>query len=1050
MAMRRERKVVAALFADLVGSTALTETLDPEDAMEVVGAAVAAMVLAVEELGGTVKDLAGDGVLALFGAPVAHEDDAERAIRAGLRIVEAVRSADERLDVRVGIDTGLVVLGPVGAGSRVEYGATGDTVNVAARLQSAAEPGTVLVGDSTRGLTRDRFSWGPRRELTLKGKAEPVGASTALAPVTGVGPLRRYDRPLVGRAVELAVLTDAVDRALAGEPGVVVVEGEGGVGKSRLLDEARAHGDRRRDFFHWITLRCQSYDQTVPFGPVRRLLEGWLGIGRDTSRDDAARIAAEGFGDLFDDGGTDVDAAVGLVLGLPGAANDESAFRVAGIVEVILRRLRRTAPVVVSVEDVQWADRATLELLDHLVDRADELGILLVLSGRPAPGHPLERWGLAGTRLVVGPLTADDAEAHLESMVGRGTLPIDLERSILATAEGNPYFVEELVRAMIDAGALVATEHGPTFDETAAFEVPPTLERVVLERLDRLPDDLRAITSAAAVAGRVFDAEVVADVVAGDEPEVAVALKELTRLGLVEPIAERWRFSHAVIQDAAYRALLRKDRRALHARVAEALERRMDPPDLGELARHWFRAEEPGRAVAPALAAGEAARRTAAYDEAVAQLGIAVAAATDTDSLSAAMLLELADAQRRAGQLSEALRTFQDAAGWAATKGDAHASADAAVGYEDTFFATRRPRSPGDPTVPMLRSALSGLGDEVSGRRVRALAALGRALTYGGERAEGRAVATEAIEVARATDDAGAAAYALLAWRVDALGPERLHDRLPLAEEAVAAADRAGDDELWIEAARARFVDLLASGARDEADALLVELRRRITAGGQPFHLWYLAMWEAQMAILDGDLDRADEQVEAFRRQGRRLRYADVDQVYVFQKLLLARERGGSGGEDVLALYERLAALDTSGTGRMPAMIAVVLAEVGDERAAAAFRALADDRFRQVPFDQARSAVLALLAEAAVLVGTAEDAGVLADLLAPWSGQAVVVGAGAACLGAADHYLGRLAQLRGDREAADRSFAAAAALHARLRAPLLLARTRAARTASGQ
>jgi class 3 adenylate cyclase len=184
-AIRRERKVVTALFADLVGSTALTESLDPEDAMEVLGEAISQIVLVVEDLGGTVKDLAGDGVLALFGAPVAHEDDVDRAIHAGLRIVELFgngKSRVPRLDVRVGIETGLVVLGPVGAGSRVEYGATGDTVNTSARLQAAAEPGMVVVGPATRRLAQQRFSWGEGRALTLKGKAEPVQGWPVLAP----------------------------------------------------------------------------------------------------------------------------------------------------------------------------------------------------------------------------------------------------------------------------------------------------------------------------------------------------------------------------------------------------------------------------------------------------------------------------------------------------------------------------------------------------------------------------------------------------------------------------------------------------------------------------------------------------------------------------------------------------------------------------------------------------------------------------------------------------------------------------------------------------
>src|SRR4051794_13578666 len=221
--MREERRVVTALSADLVGSTAITEALDPEEARLVVGEAVARMVHAVEEFGGTVKDLAGDGILALFGAPTAHEDDAERALRAALTIVEEVREfareveqsfAVTGLAVRAGVDTGPVVVGPVGGGSRVEYGATGDSVNVAARLQSAAEPSTVLVGPETKRLTDRQFSWGLSQRLALKGKAEEVTAFTVEAPLASGR--AAADTPLVGREPELALASRALDSVAAG------------------------------------------------------------------------------------------------------------------------------------------------------------------------------------------------------------------------------------------------------------------------------------------------------------------------------------------------------------------------------------------------------------------------------------------------------------------------------------------------------------------------------------------------------------------------------------------------------------------------------------------------------------------------------------------------------------------------------------------------------------------------------------------------------------------------------------------------------------------
>ena len=265
--MREERKVVTSVIADIVGSTELTERLDPEDAREVLGAAVRRMVEAVEAFGGTVKDLAGDGILALFGAPVTHEDDAERALRAGLRIVSDCGAAETPVNVRVGIETGLVVLGPVGGGGRVEYGATGDAINIAARLQSRAEPGSVLVGDATRRAAADRFAWDDEYRLEVKGKAEPVSAFRVLGDA-GPSQWLAGSTPMVGREAEFERGSRLAERALAGEGGVLVAVGEPGIGKSRLVDELRRHVAE----VWWLEGRCVSYGMSTPYLLMRAVV----------------------------------------------------------------------------------------------------------------------------------------------------------------------------------------------------------------------------------------------------------------------------------------------------------------------------------------------------------------------------------------------------------------------------------------------------------------------------------------------------------------------------------------------------------------------------------------------------------------------------------------------------------------------------------------------------------------------------------------------------------------------------------------------------------
>ena len=290
--MREERKVVTALFADLVGSTALGERLDPEELKLVIGEAVARIIGAVETFGGTVKDLAGDGVLALFGAPVAHEDDPERAIRAGLRIAEDIADYGREVErawgiegfsVRVGINTGLVVVGAVGAGSRTEYSALGDAVNTAARLQAHARPGSVLVGGDTQRLAAHAFTWAEPVRLTLKGKAEPVAAYEVVgrARDAQARPRARRRSGAAGRPRGELAAGAVGGRRSPGTGGVFFLTGEPGIGKTRLLAELRAAfegGTPARGRPRWLEGRCVSYGESMPYWPFRDLLRSWLGV----------------------------------------------------------------------------------------------------------------------------------------------------------------------------------------------------------------------------------------------------------------------------------------------------------------------------------------------------------------------------------------------------------------------------------------------------------------------------------------------------------------------------------------------------------------------------------------------------------------------------------------------------------------------------------------------------------------------------------------------------------------------------------------------------
>jgi ABC-type transport system substrate-binding protein/class 3 adenylate cyclase len=646
-AVREERKVLTAVFADVVGSTALAERLDAEDVKLVVGEAVARIVGEVEALGGHVKDLAGDAVLAFFGAPTTREDDAERAVLCALRIVAEMEEyarevrrgwGAEGFGVRVGAATGAVVVGEVGAGSRVEYAAFGDTVNVAARLQSAAEPGSVLVDDATHHAVERLFEWGERQELDLKGKSEPVAAW----PVTGVVSAGRphpagLETRLVGRSRELGLGREALEALRAGRGGVLVVAGDAGIGKSRLLHELRELAERGGT--SWLEGRCVSYGESLPYWPFRDLLRGeWIGAGVEEPELRVRIGLRRRLEQLFDGRADELYPYLGglLEVALEHEAEARTAqlspealqWRTFEVVGQLFARLAETAPLVLALEDLHWADPTSVLLLEQLLSLAEDAPVLLVLSLRPERDHPA--WALrehAGREfphllreIDLGPLGDADGEL-LAALVAPATLPAELERRVLEAADGNPFFLEELVRSLADVGALVRDDDGWRFDHAVEVEVPPTVEKAILARLDRLSAPARDLVTAASALGRTFALPLLEGVV-GDVP--ADSLHELQRLGLLRQ-SRRWpqpeyRFRHALIQETAYRTLLSEQRTRLHRRAAEWLEGRYSARDaeaLGLLAYHWLRAEDEEKAADYLLRAGDKARLEYALDEAI-------------------------------------------------------------------------------------------------------------------------------------------------------------------------------------------------------------------------------------------------------------------------------------------------------------------------------------------------------------------------------------------------------------------------------------------------
>jgi ABC-type transport system substrate-binding protein/class 3 adenylate cyclase len=694
-AMREERRVVTALAADLVGSTALGERLDPEEVRLLIGDAVARMVHAVEGFGGTVKDLAGDGVLALFGAPTAHEDDPERALRAALQLADELRSYAGEVETsfgitgfgaRVGVDTGTVVVGPVGAGSRVEYGAVGDAVNVASRLQGQAPPGSVLAGAETVRLVEGLFSFGEPRSLELKGKADPVLAYEVLRAVGAPRP--DDDALLVGRTAEIARARAAVELVTSGSGGILLIGGEAGIGKSRLLAELRRIADTaaaERPAL-WLEGRCVSYGESMPYWPFRELLRDWLGLSVDDPelrsrlllRRAVDRLAGERSGELY--------PYLGSVLGLTlepdaGARLAELSpealqYRTFEVVEELLQLLAAERPVIVAVEDVHWIDPTSLLLLERLLGLTEEAAVLLVVTQRPDPDHQSSALRELAARsyphrsheLALQALGGDAERELLHALVGADALPAELERQVLDQAEGNPFFLEELVRGLADSGALVGSNGGYRFDHETPFEIPATVEQVIIARVDRLPAAYRSTLTAASVLGRQFGLPLLEGV--APDAGLRESLRELQRLDLLRE-SRRWpqpeyRFKHVLIQEAVYRTIVGDERRRLHREAAEWLERRRvegGEEALGILAHHWLAAEDESKAVDYLTRAGDKARQEYALSEAIEHYGdlLALLKRRGESREVALVLFKLALALHTSLRFAEANAAYQDA-----------------------------------------------------------------------------------------------------------------------------------------------------------------------------------------------------------------------------------------------------------------------------------------------------------------------------------------------------------------------------------------------------
>jgi predicted ATPase/class 3 adenylate cyclase/DNA-binding CsgD family transcriptional regulator len=1061
-----ERKLVTVLFVDIAGYTALGAEQGEEALFALMDDLYELLIHEVHRYEGTVNELTGDGLVAFFGAPLAVEQAPQRAVRAALALQEAVaqfsvqaeHARGVRLQLRVGINTGPVIVGTVGNNLRMDYKAIGNTVNLAARMEQTAAPGTVQLTEHTYKLVAGYFDCDDLGPTSIKGLAGKVrvyrvmGERGARARID-VARERGFTR-LVGRERELELLRHCFELAQGGRGQAVSIIGDAGLGKSRLLYEFRqtlAGADCA-----WLDGRCQPYGAALAYLPVIELLKQSFQIDLRDRGEDIRRKVTDRLAQL----GTALEAAAPYLLHLL-AAETQGDLLVGPSPEAVkhqtfeaLRGLVSESaahrPLILTIEDLHWADTTSVEFLAFLLEHIAGARVLLVCTYRP---DFASLWSGKSYHSVITlpPLAPSEGRQMLIALLGTPHIQDELAALVLDKADGVPFFLEELVKALQETGSI--EQHEGQWRLTAQATDTPvsdSVEEVLMARVDRLSEGAKSVLQMGAVIGREVSGELLREIAGLPEWELTTHLAALTKAELLYarglPPQTTYLFKHALTQEVAYRSLLTSRRRDLHYRVAVTLET-LFPDRLeeyyGQLAYHYYEAAQENqvaKAVEYAVRAGERYMALPAYAEAVRFYNMALQALERQEPVDAAqrctLLLALGEAQRKAGEHVRALETLQSAAENAREVGSVTDLVHAALEYEHTVWIGGLPA---EPAVHLLEEALRTLGREASVLRARVLGSLARALLFIGVLEQAAAYAQQAVEVARQAGDAGVLAFNLHVLLPFPWQPEETEERLAYATEMLQYAQQANKDEFICNAHAWRMLLLLELGDIQAVDAALDAHAQATHKFQAPVYLCVTAGYRSMRALLEGRFAEAERLAMNMYRLSQRVQGGNLDGTFGLLMYTLRREQGRL--HEVEPALRHFMRQQGAAAAWRPGL-ALLYSELGRRREAQAeFEHLARHDFADLPRDSLWMACMTYLTDVCAFLGDTARAATLYQLLLPYAGRTVVIGNATACYGAVSRYLGLLAATMERWEEAAQHFEDALAMNTRMGARPWLAHT---------